>query len=125
MARKRSGQGMITIEWETDPMSMVTAFDVYEKNAREALFRLMQYYAGLIETWMKQNHKWDDRTGNLTQSLYAEAEQLVHGAGIVFGHNMEYSVFIELANQGVWGILPEALDYWGPRIWQSVKELFG
>jgi hypothetical protein len=122
---KKSGRGMITIEWETEPMSMVAAFDAYEKNTHEKLYRLAQYYSGLIETWMKQNHKWDDRTGNLTQSIYADAERMVHGAAVVFGHNMEYSVFIELANQGKYGILFEALDYWSPKIWESVKELMG
>jgi len=116
---------MFSIEWVTDPMTMVTAFDAYERDVHAGLKRLMDYFAPQVQQWMVENASWQDRTGNLRQSIYAEVEALVYGAAIVFGHSMEYSIYIELGLSGKFSIILPALDHWSPIIWQAVQALLG
>ena len=98
--------------------------DAYTEAIEEALYRLAQRYAAEIEAWMQENAPWTDLTSNARQTLYAEAERLVEGAvEIILAHGMEYGIFLELSNGGVYAFIGPALDTFVPLIWRDVQAL--
>jgi hypothetical protein len=99
---------------------MVTA---YRHRLHRALFLLAVSYAPRIETWMKQNAVWTDRTSNARQTLWAEAFDFSDVVVLAFGHGVSYGTFLELANQGRYAIITPAIDYFAPKIWQDAQRL--
>ena len=80
-------------------------------------------YQAEIETWMKTNARWIDRTGNARQSLYAEVTRLTDSVLLAFDHGMDYGFYLELSHAGRYAIIAPALDEFAPRIWRDVKAL--
>lgn len=112
------------IRWQTPPEEAFLALaDAYIGAINDALFALAQRRAPEIEAWLKANARWIDRTGNARQTLFAEAEKLVQGAAINLGDGMEYFLWLELAHGGTYAIIGPAIDFWGPVLWNDVKEL--
>lgn len=112
-------------EWIDDPEVVFgQVFDEYEKWAYMAIANLAAQFAARIETWMKKNAVWTDRTGNARQTLYAEVEKSLAEIAIVFDHGMDYGYWLEFANQGAYAIIAPTLDYWGPRFWAAIQDLF-
>jgi len=66
----------------------------------------MQIVVAALEGWAKAEHKYTDRTTNNSNSIrgfVAEATpKLVRG---VLAAGMEYSIFLELAQDGKWAFL--------------------
>jgi hypothetical protein len=71
---------------------------------RAGLIALAQSHAGRIETDMKANRAWQDRTGNARNRLFARPYHIPTGPnrdefGIVAGHGMQYGVHLELGTR--------------------------
>ena len=110
--------------WETDPKAVFPAFfDDYVTRLVSVVQLLLQSYAPSIETWMKANAPWTDRTANARQSLYANVELLLDGGVLIFDHGVTYGVFLEYANQGRFAIIAPALDHFAPLIWADIQRL--
>jgi hypothetical protein len=80
-------------------------------------------YAPQIETWMKRNAKWTDRTGNARQTLYTEVHEFLSEIEIEFGQGMDYGRFLELAHQGRFSVLTPALTHFAPRIYAHLRRI--
>lgn len=112
--------------WQSPPPDAVFAAGLkrYQSALAEALYQLALSFAPKIETWMKQNAPWTDRTGNLRSSLYAEVERLVGEAvTIQLDYGLDYGKYLEFAHAGKFAIIGPALDHWSPLVWAAVKEL--
>lgn len=114
------------IEWGGDglPAEVATAgMDNAVANLNNVVLQLAQFFAPQIETWMKQEALWVDRTGNLRQSLYADVQELVNGCLIVFDYGLDYGKYLEFGNAGHYAIIGPALDYWGVQVMNAVRAL--
>lgn len=113
-------------QWSVTPeQAFGDLMEQYGRDIHAAIKSLADRWAPEIEAWMKSNAKWTDRTGNARQSLYAEVEELSSIAiGIIMGHGVDYGIFLELSNGGVWAIIGPALDYFAPKVWADVQKLF-
>ncbi len=90
----------------------------------QALSQIVDKYAPQIESWMKANAKWTDRTANARQALRGDTEKIVRQSyNIVLTHGVEYGKWLELANQGRYSIIQPALDYWTPIIMAEVARV--
>lgn len=110
--------------WQVSPETALP--DVAEQQANAitlAVRRLAQRYAPEIETWMKRNAPWTDRTGNARQTLHSEVEELVNVTVITFAHGMDYGRYLELSHGGRYAIIGPALDHFAPLIWRDVMAL--
>lgn len=97
----------------------------YQKDIHNAIMQLANRWAPEIEAWMKSNAKWTDRTGNARQTLHTEVEEVSSiMIGIIMAHGVDYGIFLELSNGGVWAIIGPALDYFAPKVWDDVQALF-
>lgn len=114
----------MSLTWDTPPDEMlVQNIEVYHVQLDAELLELARSFAVQIESWMKANAPWTDRTTNARTGLYADVEQLVHRVVISFDHTMSYGVFLEFANAGRFAIIGPALDVWTPRVFEAVKQL--
>jgi len=118
----------VPFKWEVTPeQAFGDLMEQYGDDIHAAIKQLANRYAPEIEAWMKSNAKWTDRTGNARQSLSTEVEELSSIAiGIVlgYGNDLDYGIFLELSNGGVWAIIGPALDYFAPKVWADVQALF-
>jgi hypothetical protein len=114
----------MSFTWQVEPEAAFTEFaDEYSKALHTAVYQLALRYAPEIETWMKANAVWTDRTGNARQTLYSEVQDLTDSVLIAFGHGVDYGIFLELANAGRFAIVNPALDFFAPKIWADVRRL--
>jgi hypothetical protein len=110
--------------WDVPPDQVFPEFFNQElARVEQAIFQLCQRYVVEIETWMKANAKWQDRTGNLRQSLYAQVEQFTREIVLSFDYGLEYGFWLEFANQGRYAIIAPALDEFAPKIIADIQRL--
>lgn len=111
--------------WQSPPPDEVFAEGLkqYERDVYEALYQLALSYAPRIESWLKSNAKWQDRTGNLRASLFVAVERLVNEIAIHLAAGLDYYVFVMTKRAGYYDIISEGLDHFSPLVWNSVKEL--
>lgn len=114
----------MAIVWTNPPSTAVPDMVTeYRTRLHKRLVYLANAYAPQIESWMKQNAVWTDRTGNARQTLWSEVFDFIDVIVLAFGHGVSYGVFLELANQGRYAIITPALDYFAPKIWRDATEL--
>lgn len=110
--------------WQVSPEQALPAVaDAYINDVTKAVRVLARRYAPEIETWMKRNAPWTDRTGNARQTLHSEVEELVNVTVITFAHGMDYGRYLELSHGGRYAIIGPALDHFAPLIWRDVMAL--
>ncbi len=111
-------------EWEVTPeQALSDLFDDYALNIYRGIQQLAKAYAAEIEAWLKANASWQDRTGNLRQSLYAEVESNLNEIVLAFDYGLDYGQYLEFSNMGKYAIIAPALDYFTVRFWNDVKAL--
>jgi hypothetical protein len=98
-------------------------FDQWVARVEQALLRLAQLYAANIESYMKQNASWEDQTGNLRQSLFAQVRHEIGLIAIELGYGVYYGDFLEYAHQGRFSIIAPTMDYFRPKLMADVKAI--
>lgn len=98
-------------------------FDQWVAAVENTLLRLAQLYAAQIELYMKQNASWEDQTGNLRQSLFAEVKQEIDSISILIGYGLTYGDYLEYAHQGKYAIIAPTMDYFRPKLFADMKAI--
>lgn len=111
--------------WDTDPETAFTGlYDQYSVLVVSTVFLICESYAPQIESWMKRNAPWTDRTGNARQTLNVPAPQLMADAIVVWlRHGMEYGYWLETRWAGRYAIIGPAMDYFVPRIMADIQRV--
>ena len=95
------------------------------KNADPKLLAMidstMQYWAPRVESYMKTNASWTDRTGNARNGLAARAYREGKEAGIVLYHQVPYGIWLEVANSGRYAIINPTIESQGPMVMEDFK----
>lgn len=80
--------------------------------------------ASEIESKMKVNRPWTDRTGMakalLTAKVSQPSDRLIR---ITLAHGVEYGIWLELANEKNYAIIAPTIDQEGPRIVTDLDDL--
>lgn len=114
-------------KWDVAPNQ---AFPQLVENYTKAIFvsgrRVAEQRAKDGEEWMKANAPWTDRTGRARAGLRAivrESPGVL--AEIVFMHDpdLDYTVWLEIANQGEYAIIAPAVDYWGAVFMRDIQRI--
>lgn len=107
--------------WQKRPDAVwPIGYELYARQVEACIQNTAQEFTPRIESWMKQNKTWQDRTGNARQALYADVEVLSSLVVITFGHGVDYGIYLEISNQGRYSIVTPAITEFSPLIWQSV-----
>lgn len=92
--------------------------------ARQIVYQLMLSYKPRIEAWMKQNARWQDRTANARQGLYAEVEEFATSVSLIADHSLWYGWFLETRHAGRYAIIAPAIDHFYPQIVADLRRIF-
>jgi hypothetical protein len=110
--------------WIDPPDKVFPAgMDAYLRDIRAGIMMLAQRRAPEIETWLKQNAPWEDRTGNARQTLHTEVQIFAEQVVIELAHGVSYGIFLETMQGGTFSVLGPALDHWASIIWDDVNQL--
>lgn len=113
----------MSFEWQVTPEQAFTSmFDAYAAQIHQIVYMVCLRRAPEIENWMKQNAPWTDRTGNARQTLHTQVIPAVTEITILLSHSVDYSIYLETKNAGVWGILAPAMDHFLPIIMQDIQD---
>lgn len=104
--------------WEVDPtVAFSDLADRYTKTIFLSGTRAAKRRAAEATAWMKANHPWTNRTGAAERGLHVD---VMESPGVlvelVFSHddNLDYPVWLEIANGGRFAIIAPAIDHFGP-----------
>lgn len=61
----------------------------------------------------KQHAPWTDRTGAARGRLNSRVEKIETGYRIVLAHGVDYGIWLELAHEKRYAIIPQTLNYVG------------
>ena len=99
--------------------------DVYERKIYEALHKIAEYFAPVVETSAKQGAPWTDRTGNARQGLQGFVEDVSESVVLlVLQHGVDYGVFLELKNQARYAIILPTLEQHYQPVMNMLREVF-
>ncbi len=118
---------MGTFSWSVPPTEV---FPEGYRNYTQQLFvtgrRVADARAEEAEAWMKANHPWQNVTGAAEEGLHVDVNQapaVLAELTFAHGENVPHGIWLEIANQGRFGIISKSVDYWGPRLMQDVTRI--
>lgn len=79
--------------------------------------------AQMMETDAKRNKKWQNRTGNAVNSIQGKFHWRAGQAVITLSGNVNYFVFLELANEKKYSILKPTIDKWTPEVVRGYERM--
>ena len=85
---------------------------------------IFQFATPGIESWMKTNAPWTDRTGNARNGLKAEYEKTLNGHSIHVFHQVPYGIWLEVRFEGRYAIIEPTVKEHGPRVMGMLNTLF-
>jgi len=104
-----------------------------------AVHGVMQFHEGRIQSHMRDNAPWTDRTTNARNGLFAKAYEddgggpgrdslgrftgSSHKHGIVLYHTMPYGIWLEVRNSGRYAIILPTIEEKGPEVMASIRKL--
>ena len=66
-----------------------------------------------LEKFAKQNRRWTDRTGHARQRLTGYVGKISSGYRVYLAHGVDYGIWLELAHEKKYSIIPQAIEYVG------------
>jgi hypothetical protein len=102
---------------------LVARVNQFGPKAKRAMVAAANYVAPQAESFMKENAKWTDRTGNARQGLHAQVVVAQNKVAIVLYHSVPYGVFLELRWGGKYAIIEPAMAYTGDAFVKAVARL--
>ena len=113
--------------WQKSPeVAFAELWDAYADAIDKGVAEIMDAFRPRVETYMKSNAPWKDRSGNARQALWAEMERIVRvmiAINFGQGHGIEYGVYLEFKNAGRYAIVNPTLDYFAPKIWAAIQRM--
>lgn len=92
---------------------------------KQAALIVSKSAAAQMEAYAKANAKWTDRTGNARQRLRGDAEWVNQALLETFiAHQVDYGIWLELANKRKYAILDEALQSQAQSLFKQYQKLF-
>lgn len=84
------------------------------ENRIDAALRMYAETGALqLQNFARENRKWTDRTGHARQRMTGSVGKMHNGYRITLAHGVDYGVWLELANEKRYSIIPQAIEYVG------------
>lgn len=112
-----------TFTWVVPPgLAFPQLMDRYSKAIFQTTNEIAHKNAAEMEAWAKANAPWQDRTGAARATLKATVAQTGQATEITLAHGVDYGVWLELTHGGKNAIIAPAIDYWGPKLMQDLRQ---
>lgn len=96
-----------------DISDMVVGLTGLESSADKAIRVYAEQGALQLQNFARENRKWTDRTGQARQRLHGYVGNIPEGYRITLAHGVDYGLWLELANEKRFAIIPQAIEYVG------------
>jgi hypothetical protein len=90
-----------------------------DQKIQRALFGVCKYWDGKVETHMKHNAPWTDRTTNARNGLAARAAKLAATRfAIILSHAVDYGIYLERGTRNMRArpIINPTIELYGPKV---------
>lgn len=111
---------MASFTWDTSNFKSVKHM---EDKLQRALYGVVKYWDGPVETWMKHNAPWNDRTTNARNGLFARAQRSASRIAastfaIVLGHSVDYGIYLENGTEFMqaYPVVQPAIRRYAPKV---------
>lgn len=94
-----------------DASGITQGLDALQSKSEQQLWMFCDTGAKKMEGYAKSNAKWSDRSGRARQGLNGTAERAYPGFRIKISHGVDYGIYLEMANEKRYAILPDTLRY--------------
>lgn len=96
-----------------DISGMVAGLTSAESAADKAIRVYAEQGALQFQNFARENRKWTDRTGQARQRLHGYVGTIPEGYRISLAHGVDYGLWLELANEKRFSIIPQTIEYVG------------
>lgn len=69
-----------------------------------------------LQNYAKEHRKWTDRTGHARQRLTGYVGKSEKGYKIYLAHGVDYGLWLELAHEKRFSIIPQTIEYVGSQV---------
>ena len=63
-----------------------------------------------LQNYARQHRKWTDRTGHARQRLTGTSYKIANGYRLELAHGVDYGIWLEMAHERKYSIIPETID---------------
>lgn len=96
-----------------DLSGMVAGLTNLESASDKAIRMYAEQGALQLQNFARENRKWTDRTGQARQRLHGYVGAIPEGYRITLAHGVDYGLWLELAHEKRFSIIPQAIEYVG------------
>lgn len=96
-----------------DISGMVAGLTNLESASDKAIRMYAEQGALQLQNFARENRKWTDRTGQARQRLHGYVGAIPEGYRITLAHGVDYGLWLELAHEKRFSIIPQAIEYVG------------
>lgn len=96
-----------------DISDMVSGLSRMDNAADKAIRVYAEQGALKLQNFAKENRKWTDRTGQARQRLHGFVGAIPEGYRITLAHGVDYGLWLELAHERRFSIIPQSIEYVG------------
>lgn len=96
-----------------DLSGMISGLADCESRADIAIRMLAEQGALQLQNSARENRKWTDRTGHARQRLTGYVGKIPEGYRITLAHGVDYGIWLELAHEKRFSIIPQTIEYVG------------
>jgi len=96
-----------------DAESLLRGLSNSESKVDTAIRMYAETGAKKMENYAKENRRWTDRTGHARQRLNGYVSKIQNGYRIYIAHGVDYGLWLELAHEKRFAILPQTIEYVG------------
>ena len=96
-----------------DPTGLLNGLTKLESKEEAAVKALAEQGAILLQNSARENRRWTDRTGQARQRLHGYVGTIPNGYRITLAHGVDYGLWLELAHEKRFAIIPQTIEYVG------------
>lgn len=112
------------IEWKTPPSVWITGTQDWIRRLYITVHDAWTARLPAIESWMRNNATWTDRTGNARRYLNTAVYPILYDWIVLqIAHGVPYGTSLETVSLGKFQILTPTIDHWGPILMDDVIKL--
>lgn len=118
----RFASGPVSFAWEGMTL-LDSRMKEYGDRVSETRREVCERLAPLMESYMKQNAPWADRTSQARTGLFAKVQHQENSSMIVLGYSVFYGVFLEHKTYGgkSYAIVRPTLNYFAPHFMAEMR----
>lgn len=103
----------MALQAKWDLSSLLNGLSNAENKVDAAVRMFAETGALKLQNYAKQNAPWTDRTGHARQRLNSYVSAVSNGYKIALAHGVNYGIWLELAHEKRFSIIPQTINYVG------------